>query len=375
MKNIPALAAVLCAAALLVPVARAQDLHVGSNSSGVTTNFTSGTNAYDNTFVGYDPGADSNTLNVLNTGANTWPSTRDPQGPMKKSISLLAKQKIQSSDADALPESTKRFADGSRWKIEIPSVEGPAAFKIVLEEAKKHKLPVARISQGSGIMMLTDVEIKEMVAIGKSENIEVCLFVGPRASWDIGKQVLSSAGGVANPTLRGADQLRYAVEDVLHGADLGLRSILVGDMGLLKVLGEAKRNGDLPSDFILKTSVAMPCNNPATAALMVSMGASTLNLATDLSLQQIAAIRAQVDVPIDVYVEGPDDFGGPVRHYEVPDLVRVAAPVYLKFTARNSPGLYPSGTHIQGVVESTARERVRRAAIGYSMLTRYGFEK
>ena len=162
--------------------------------------------------------------------SNNWPSTRDAQGPMKKSISLLAKQKIQSNDAEGLPESAKRFADGSRWKIEIPSVEGPAAFKVVLEEAKKHKLPVARISQGSGIMMLTDVEIKEMVAIGKSENIEVCLFVGPRASWDIGKQVLSSAGGVANPTLRGADQLRFAVEDVLHGADLGIRSILVGDM-------------------------------------------------------------------------------------------------------------------------------------------------
>lgn len=70
------------------------------------------------------------------TESSNWPSTRDPQGPMKKSISLLAKQNIQSGDADGLPESTKRFADGSRWKIEIPSVEGPAAFKVVLEEAK-----------------------------------------------------------------------------------------------------------------------------------------------------------------------------------------------------------------------------------------------
>ena len=169
--------------------------------------------------------------------------------------------------------------------------------------------------------------------------------------------------------------MRYAVEDVLHGADLGVRSVLVGDMGLLKVLGEARRNGDLPGDFIFKTSVAMPCTNPATAQLMVEMGASTLNLGTDLSLQQIAAIRAQVDVPIDVYVEGPDDFGGPVRHYEVPDLVRVAAPIYLKFTIRNSPGLYPAGGHIQGVIESTARERVRRAAIGHSMLVRYGLDQ
>ena len=221
-------------------------------------------------------------------------------------------------------------------------------------------------------MMQTDDEIKEMVSIGKSENIEVCLFVGPRASWDIGKQPLSSSGVVANPSLRGADQLRYAVEDVIHGADLGVRSVLVGDVGLLKILGDAKKKGDLPSDFILKTSVALTCNNPATAALFQEIGASTLNLSTDLSLQQIAAIRAQVDVPLDVYVEGPDDFGGPVRHYEVPDLVRVAAPIYLKFTVRNSPGLYPAGGHIQGVVEATARERVRRASIGIGMLNRYG---
>ena len=67
MKNIPALAAALCVAVLFTPVAHAQNLYVGSNSSGVTTDFTSGTNAYASTFVGYDPGADSNTLNVLNT--------------------------------------------------------------------------------------------------------------------------------------------------------------------------------------------------------------------------------------------------------------------------------------------------------------------
>lgn len=306
---------------------------------------------------------------------SSWPTTRDPQGPMKKAIALLGKQGVQSQDSDGLPESEKRFSDGARWKIEIPSVEGPAAFKAVLDEAKKRKLTIHRISQGSGIMLQTDDEIKEMVAMGKSENIEVCLFVGPRASWDIGKTPVSSSGAVAYPSLRGGDQLRYAVEDVLHATDLGLRSVLVGDIGLLDVLGKAKKNGDLPSDLILKTSVALTCNNPATAKLMEDLGASTLNLSTDLSLQQIAAIRAQVDIPVDVYVEAPDDFGGAVRHYEVPDLVRVAAPVYLKFTIRNSPGLYPAGGHIQGLLESTARERVRRAAIGHSMLTRYGLDK
>lgn len=305
----------------------------------------------------------------------SWPSTRDPRGPMAKSIALLQAQGIEYQDADGLPESQKRFADGARWKIEIPSVEGPAAFRAILDEAQKRNVKFHRISQGSGIMMQTDDEIQEMVALGKTHNLEVCLFVGPRAAWDIGKQPLSSAGGVASPTLRGTDQVRFAVEDVLHAADLGLRSVLVGDIGLLKVLGEAKRRGDLPADFILKTSVAMPCTNAATAQALTDLGASTLNLATDLSLQQIAAIRAQVDIPVDIYVEGPDDFGGVVRHYEVPDLVRVAAPIYLKFTVRNSPGLYPAGGHIQGLVEATGRERVRRAAIGHSMLTRYGYER
>ena len=76
-------------------------------------------------------------------------------------------------------------------------------------------------------------------------------------------------------------------------------------------------------------------------------------------------------MPLDVYVEGPDDFGGTVRYYEVPELVRAAAPIHLKFTVRNAPGIYPSGRHLQAVAVATAQERVRRAAIGVAMLRRY----
>ena len=306
------------------------------------------------------------------TSGNEWKSTRDPQGPMKRAIAALSAQGVGYEDLDGLPESAKRFSDGARWKVEIPSVEGPAAMRAVMAEAKKYSLDFHRASQGSGIMMLRDEEITEYLALGKEAGAEVCLFVGPRSSWDIGRATVGTSSATVHPSLRGADQVRFAMEDVLHGAALGVRSILVGDVGLLKVLGEAKRKGDLPSDFILKTSVALPCNNPATAALYEDLGASTLNLTTDLSLAQIAAIRAQVDIPVDVYVEAADDFGGAVRHYEVPDLVRVAAPIYLKFTVRNAPGLYPSGGHIQGLVESTSRERVRRASIGVGMLKRYG---
>ena len=298
-------------------------------------------------------------------------NTRDLNGAMKRSAAILNSLNLPVGDSDDLPESNKRFQDGAKWKIEIPSVEGPKAMATVIAEAKERNVPVARVSQGSGIMLLTDSEISEMVDLGKKNNIEVCLFVGPRASWDIGKQATTQNGSVSLHSLRGADQVRFAIEDVLHGADLGIRSILVGDIGLLKVLGQARAKGDIPSDFIFKTSVALPCLNPAMAEHLVSLGANTLNLATDLSLGQIAAIRQAVDVPVDVYVEGPDDFGSPVRYYEIPDLVRVAAPIYLKFTVRNAPGIYPAGGHLEGVVLATAKERVRRASIGLSLLSRY----
>ena len=45
----------------------AQDLYVGSNSSSQTTNFTSGTNSYGSTYVGYNAGASNNILTVANT--------------------------------------------------------------------------------------------------------------------------------------------------------------------------------------------------------------------------------------------------------------------------------------------------------------------
>jgi hypothetical protein len=153
-----------------------------------------------------------------------------------------------------------------------------------------------------------------------------------------------------------------------------LRSVLVGDVGHLMVLGRMKAKGDLPSDFVLKTSVTLPAANPATARVLEDLGATSINLPVDLSLAQIAAVRQAIDAAIDFYVESPDDFGGSVRHYEIPELVRVAAPIYLKFGLRNSPGLYPSGQHLEGTVLALSRERVRRAAIGLGILARYAPE-
>ena len=46
----------------------ADDLYVGSNSSGDSTNFSSGTNSYDNTYVGYGPSASNNQITIDGDG-------------------------------------------------------------------------------------------------------------------------------------------------------------------------------------------------------------------------------------------------------------------------------------------------------------------
>src|ERR1700712_1008303 len=93
---------------------------------------------------------------------------------------------LPSGDRYDLPSSPLRFPDGGQWRIEIPSVEGPTALRAVFETADALGVPVHRVSQGSGVMLLTDDELDEMAALGKARGIEVSLFIGPRAGWDTG---------------------------------------------------------------------------------------------------------------------------------------------------------------------------------------------
>ncbi|HEV3139393.1 MAG TPA: U32 family peptidase [Vicinamibacterales bacterium] len=290
---------------------------------------------------------------------------------MRTTAETLRHLNLPARDAYDMPASAKRFADGGQYRIEIPSCEGPRAMEAVVAAAREHGVAIHRISQGSGVMLQTDEEIGRMIALGREHGIEVCLFVGPRANWDVGVQASSASGKVIGSSLRGADQLAYGIDDVRRAAELGIRSVLVADVGQLMVLGKMKAAGDLPADFVLKISVTLAAANPATARVLEDLGASSINLPVDLALPQIAAIRQAIDAAIDFYVEAPDDFGGTVRYYEVADLVRVAAPIYLKFGVRNAPGLYPSGQHVESTVIALSRERVRRAAIGMAMLRRY----
>jgi len=284
---------------------------------------------------------------------------------------LIESLGLPGQDAAESPASTQRFPDGGQYRIEIPSTEGPRVLRAVLDEAATRQVPVHRVSQGSGIMLMAASEITEMLTIGRDANVEVNLFIGPRATFDIGAQVYSPAGKSLGLAARGATQLAFALEDLLHAIDLGLRSVLVSDLGVLQIIGQLKKSGHLPADLIIKTSVMMAPCNPASARLMEDLGATTLNIPSDLTIPQIASIRQAVRMPIDFYVEAPDNIGGFLRYYEIPELIRVAAPIYLKYGLRNSPDVYPAGTHIENTIIALSRERVRRAQLGQEIIARY----
>ena len=290
---------------------------------------------------------------------------------MRKTRASLERLNLPARDNHTLKPSPLRFPDGGQWRIEIPSCEAPRVFREVIDAADDWGVPVHRISQGSGITLLVDKEIREMVRIRADKRIEVCLFVGPRATFETEAQTASTAGKVIGLQHRGADQLVYAVEDVRHACDLGIRSVLVADVGLIWILGEMKKKGELPKNLVLKSSVTLPAPNPATGRIYERLGINTLNISTDLTPAQIGAIRQAVKIPFDIYIEVPDNFGGFVRYYEMPTIVEVAAPLYLKFGLRNAPDIYPSGGHMEQTAINLARERVRRARIALDILARY----
>ena len=177
-------------------------------------------------------------------------------------------------------------------------------------------------------------------------------------------------GALVAPAARGTEQLVAVLEDIQRAAAHGIRSVLIQDIGVLSVFAAMRRSGDLPASMQAKVSVMLPVANPASARVVADLGASTINVPTDLTTAQLAAIRAAIDLPLDVYLECPDNLGGFVRFHEIADIVRVAAPVYVKFGLRGTTDPYPAGSHLEPTIVALSRERVRRARLALDLLER-----
>lgn len=268
--------------------------------------------------------------------------------------------------------STRRFPDGAHFRVEIPSVENLRVLEAVLAAARECDVVVNRVSQGSGAMLLSEAELREMAVVAAEAGVEVSLFVGPREGYGVGAHSRSPEGAAHAGQLRGLRGLSYAIEDVARATEAGIRSFLVADTGLLSLLRDMQSAGELPAECCWKISVAMAPSNPAAVSVLAELGATTINIPSDVTLAELAEMRAVTVLPIDLYVESPDSLGGVVRGNELAELVDVGAPLYAKFGLRNSRPLYPAGEHLVEDAVAIARTKVARAAVALEWARRLG---
>ena len=275
-------------------------------------------------------------------------------------------EKIGIEEADSnLEISEKSFPDGAQYRFEVPGIQNPGAMAALVDATDDYGVKVHRVTQTKGIMLLTDNEIEEMVDIALDGRMELFLSVGPRATYDTSASANTPEGARIGYRLRGYKNLLYALEDVKRATLLGVRGIVVYDEGLLWVLNKMRNQGELPRKTHFKVSAHCGHGNPASAKLLEEIGADSFNPVRDLQIPMMSAIRKSIDISLDLHMENPKSSGGFIRHYEAPEIIRSAAPVYLK------TGGAVAAHHGWETTKSQAAERVRQVYLVQSMINRY----
>lgn len=284
---------------------------------------------------------------------------------MKETREFLKKIGMPEGDAYNLPTSEKRFSDGAQYRFEVPGIQGPKVMEALLEAIDTYGIPLHRVTQTKGIMMLTDNEIMQMVKLAKEAQTDLILAIGPRATTDTSASVNTPEGVRMGYRLRGQEQIVRAVEDVKRAAAFGCRSFLVYDEGCLWLLNEMRKAGEIPENCHFKVSAHAGHGNPCSAKLLESIGANSVNPVRDIQLQMLAAMRQAIDIPIDIHTENPKSTGGFIRHYEVPEMIRVAAPIYLK------TGGSVAQTHSWESTIDDAKKRAKQVSLVQRMIDSY----
>ncbi|MCK4314726.1 MAG: hypothetical protein KAX24_03050, partial [Anaerolineae bacterium] len=280
---------------------------------------------------------------------------------------------IPGQDAYDLPSSTKTFPDGAHYRMEISGVERPKVLEAVIDEATKRNIAIHRlISVVMGATLLDRAELKDFAQMAADANMEVILTPGPRAGWDIGRQLATPEGALSGVRCRGSKMLNQTIADIMTCIDLGFRGFLVVDEGELWLLNEMKKNGDIPGDVIFKVSIYAGHANAAGGKVLEMLGAGTFNPVADLTLPQFASIRQATDIPLDVHIIITESFGGYMRFYDAPEMARVCSPCYFKIEpgpacAATGAALYKPWVD-EGMLANWGRVKVKYAQIIHEII-------
>jgi hypothetical protein len=280
---------------------------------------------------------------------------------------------VPGRDPWSLPTSPHTFPDGAHFRTEIAGVERASTLEAMVEEARKKKIIIHRaIATVGGSTLLGFSELQAMARLAREEKIEVIMTVGHRKGWDAGSKELSTPeGSMQGFRLRGSDNLSYWLADMMRNLEAGFRGFLVYDEGLLLILNRMRQEGFIPPETIFKFSVFGGYASAAGAKVVESLGASTMNPISDVSLPILAGIRQAVRLPLDIYLTVVDSFGGMFRAYEAPEIARVAAPCYFKFEPGTSEGEIYKPWVSEAWHRDFIREKVRMASIVMELMDRH----
>ena len=277
----------------------------------------------------------------------------------------LQKLGLPGEDKSNLPSSKLTFTDGANFRIEIPTVNTLEAARALLQEAELLGITINRLTETYGIFRHTRREIQDWVNLCRDYGCQLVMSPGPRATYDTSATVQSSQGVRIGYRLRGQEQVIRAIEDVKRGVELGIKGFLIYDEGMLWLVARMRQDGELPPDISFKVSAHCGNANPVSVRLMAEFGADSVNPVRDLQLPMIAAIREAVSIPLDCHTDNPPASGGFIRSYEAPEIVRIAAPVYLK------TGNSVISSHGQLTSVDDGKQMARQASIIVEMVERY----
>jgi hypothetical protein len=222
------------------------------------------------------------------------------------------------------------FKQGGKYGIELSSINSLSSLKEVLKKGKTFDVIPDRVDECRGFSRLPKLEVTEIVKICNDNQIGFFTAIGIRSMYDIGGYAKSKNGYRASYKIRGNFGIQKAFDEVKRAIDQKIRGFILYDEGLLYFLNQRKKESSIPQNVMFKASVHMGISNPFSAKLIHEIGANTINVVPDLSLEMLSEIRQNVSVPLDIFTDTSSDAGGFLRTLEVPDILMKLGPVYLK---------------------------------------------
>ena len=232
-------------------------------------------------------------------------------------------------DLYSIPTSTARFPDGAHYRTELlPTTV--TEYERVFELCDKFDFEPNKITDTRGAMYDTDEEIIRKIELCREHGSELVMSPGAgEHQVDASHQMAVKA--LVEGKSRGMDMLVANVADLMRCLELGCRGFLVYDEGMMTIIAQLRKDKLIPPETTFKVSACISISNPLALRFWIQKAElgpnDSLNPIRDMTLPMLAALRAVTDQPLDVHAYWGTNLA---RILELPEMLRVAAPVYFK---------------------------------------------